>query len=149
MIADWKTKGSAPSGNKHSLTSICSYTDYKNKLNAAEIRTWDAFENVCINVLGNKKIRKLRRNRKGATFFIPCVMVQHAVQTPFPAIPLGFFFFREIWQPSPKSTVKGYIRINTEWKKTQPRMALRYELDIGRSVYHFLQYIYIPTRYTL
>ena len=23
------------------------------------------------------------------------------------------------------------------------------ELDIGRSVYHFLQYIYIPTRYTM
>ena len=22
-------------------------------------------------------------------------------------------------------------------------------LDIGRSVYHFLQYIYIPTRYTM
>ena len=24
-----------------------------------------------------------------------------------------------------------------------------FELDIGRSVYHFLQYIYIPTRYTM
>ena len=26
---------------------------------------------------------------------------------------------------------------------------LFYELDIGRSVYHFLQYIYSPTRYTM
>jgi hypothetical protein len=41
--------------------------------------------------LGKHKIRKLRRNcGGGATFHIPCLVVQHVV-TPFPAIPLEFF----------------------------------------------------------
>jgi len=67
-------------------------------------------------LLGNKEIRKLRRNRGGPAFLVPCRGVQHVVENPFPAIPLGFFF-REIWQPFLTSMVKGYIRINTEWKK--------------------------------
>jgi len=39
--------------------------DFKNKFNAADRRSWVAFENVFSNFLGNKKVRKLRRNRRG------------------------------------------------------------------------------------
>jgi len=66
------------------------------------------------HLLGNKKIRKLRRNRGEPAFLVPCLGVQHVVETPFPAIPLGFFS-REIGQPFLTSTVEGSIRINTEW----------------------------------
>jgi len=59
---------------------------------AADRRAWDAFENACSYFFGNKIIRNLRRNRGGATFHKPCLGVQHVVEIPFPAIPLGFFF---------------------------------------------------------
>ena len=51
------------------------------------------------------------------------------------------------------------MQINkSRWKKMEEDMKTdgqveRYteskELDIGRSMYHFLQYVYIPTRYTM
>jgi hypothetical protein len=44
-------------------------------------------------------------------------MVQHVVETPFPAIPLGFFFSREIWDPSLTNMVKSSIRIYPAWKR--------------------------------
>jgi len=53
--------------------------DFNNKLNAADRRDWVAFENVCHNIWGNKKFRKLSRNRGGATSFTPCLGVQHVV----------------------------------------------------------------------
>jgi hypothetical protein len=34
---------------------LLKHPDFKNKLNAADKRVWDAFENVCSNSLGNKK----------------------------------------------------------------------------------------------
>jgi hypothetical protein len=80
----------------------------------------------CAAILGNKKIRKLRRNCGGSAFLVPCLGAQHVVETPFPAIPL-VFFSREIWQPSLTNTMKGFIRINTEWKKKiQWQMERRY-----------------------
>jgi len=36
--------------------------NFKNKFNAAERRAWDAFENVCSNVLGNKNSEKSWRS---------------------------------------------------------------------------------------
>jgi hypothetical protein len=83
---------------------------FNNELNAAQIQAMDANENVCSKCLGNKKIRKLCRNCGGATFHIPRLGVQHVVESPFPAIPLGFFS-REIWEPSLTSTLKSSIRI--------------------------------------
>jgi len=65
--------------------------NFKNKLNTVERRAWNVFRNVWSNFLGNKKIRKVHRIRGGATFLTPCLGVQHAVETPFPAILLGFF----------------------------------------------------------
>ena len=38
------------------------------------------------------------------------------------------------------------VRSSSNLSQTQ---LLLYQLDIGSSVYHFLQYIYIPTRYTM
>jgi len=35
------------------------------------------------------------RNCGGATFHLPCLEVQHVIETPHPAIPLGFFFPRK------------------------------------------------------
>jgi len=46
---------------------------------------------VCSNFWEIKKIRKLRRNRGGPAFLVPCRGVQRVVENPFPATPLGFF----------------------------------------------------------
>jgi len=38
-----------------------------------------------------QKIRKIRGNRGGATFHLPCLVVHHIVEIPFPAFLLEFF----------------------------------------------------------
>jgi hypothetical protein len=43
-------------------------------------------------LFGILKIRNIHRKYGGATFLTPCLGVKHVVETPFPAIPLGFFF---------------------------------------------------------
>jgi hypothetical protein len=73
------------------VTQLFQDLNFKNKLNAANIRARDAFDKACSNFLGNKKMRKIRRNYGGATFPILCLGVQHVIATPFPAIPTGFF----------------------------------------------------------
>jgi len=56
------------------------------------------------------KIRKLHRNN-GANFLIPCLGVQHIIETPFHAIPLGFSpgkYWSRLWQAWSK-VPSGYI----------------------------------------
>jgi hypothetical protein len=37
------------------VTHLFQDLDFKNKLNAANTRTWDAYDNACSNFLGNEK----------------------------------------------------------------------------------------------
>jgi len=59
-------------------------SDFKNTLNAAGRRAWDAFEKSVQQLFGKWKIRNLRRTRGGAAFLTTCLGVQHET-------PLGFF----------------------------------------------------------
>jgi hypothetical protein len=64
--------------------------NFKNKLNATERRAWDTFENVRSNFWGNKNSENYV-DHGGATSLIPCLGMQHVIETPFPAIPLRYF----------------------------------------------------------
>jgi hypothetical protein len=82
-------------------------------VNAADRRAWVAFENVCSNFWGNKKSEHYV-NVVEELLSSPWFGVQHVVDTPFLAIPFGFFPL-EIWYPSLANTASVCIRIS--WKK--------------------------------
>ena len=69
---------------------LSQYTDFRNQLNSVGGRAWQAFENVCSN-FWEMKDQKIRRNCGGATFLILCLGMQHVIESPFPAVSLGFF----------------------------------------------------------
>ena len=75
--------------------------------------------------LGVIKIRKIRRIHVGAAVITPCRGVHHVVETPFPAIPLGFFPDKH-GSASVTITVRGSIRIYREWEKIQRGVEPKY-----------------------
>jgi hypothetical protein len=85
-------------------------------LNAAERRVWDAFEKSVQQLLGNKKSENYVEIVEELFFSCLALGCNRSWKIHFPRSYLNFFS-REIGQPSLTSTVKGSIRINTEWKK--------------------------------
>jgi hypothetical protein len=64
--------------------------NFKNKLNATERRAWDAFENVCSNVLGNKNSANYTEIMEELLFSYRALRC-NVTETPFPAMQLGYF----------------------------------------------------------
>ena len=70
---------------------LLSWSSLHNKLNTAERRVRDAIESVCSNFLRSKKSENYVEIVAELLFRLPRLVVQHVVETPFPAIPLEFF----------------------------------------------------------
>jgi hypothetical protein len=83
-------------------------------MNSSERRAWKAFENVCGNFLGNKKVENYSEIMQELTSSYSVIGCN--IQTSFFAFPFGFFPLKT-WEQSPMNMVKVSIRIFSKWKR--------------------------------